>query len=70
MNLANEAANQHHLFATQLLTNLLHRGFLTTDSAYGKARFAVPRHGLRFYFPALWPEAEQDEEWLRAEGVG
>ena len=56
--------------ATQLLTSLLRRGFLATDSAYGKVRFAVPRHGLRFYFPALWPEAEQDEEWLRAEGVG
>lgn len=56
--------------ATQLLTSLLRRGFLATDSAYGKVRFAVPRHALRFYFPALWPEAEQDEERLRAEGVG
>ena len=56
--------------ATQLLTSLLRRGFLATDSAYGKVRFAIPRHALRFYFPALWPEAEQDEEWLRAEGVG
>ena len=41
--------------ATQLLTNLLRRGFVATDSAYGKVRFAVPRHALRFYFPALWP---------------
>lgn len=48
----------------------LREGFLATDSAYGKVRFAVPRHALRFYFPALWPEAEQDEERLRAEGVG
>jgi Fic family protein len=55
---------------TQLLSSLLRRGFLATDSAYGKVRFAVPRHALRFYFPALWPEAEQDEELLRAEGVG
>ena len=55
--------------ATQLLTSLLRRGFLATDSAYGKVRFAIPRHALRFYFPALWPEAEQDEEWLRAQGA-
>jgi hypothetical protein len=70
LNLAKEAANHHYLFATQRLTNLLRRGFLATDSAYGKVRFAIARHALRFYFPALWPEAEQDEEWLRAEGVG
>lgn len=56
--------------STQLLTSLLRRGFLATDSAYGKVRFAIPRHALRFYFPALWPEAEQDEERLRAQGVG
>lgn len=47
--------------ATEALSALLRRGFLATDSAYGKVRFAVPRHALRFYFPALWPEAEQDE---------
>lgn len=34
--------------ATQLLTSLLRLGFLTVDSAYGKVRFAVPRHGLCF----------------------
>ena len=56
--------------ATQLLTSLLRRGFLATDSAYGKVRFAIPRHALRFYFPALWPEAEQDGERLRAQGIG
>lgn len=56
--------------SNQLLTSLLRRGFLATDSAYGKVRFAIARHALRFYFPALWPEAEQDEERLRAEGVG
>ena len=56
--------------ATQLLTSLLRRGFLATDSAYGKVRFAIARHALRFYFPALWPEAEQDEEWLRGEVGG
>lgn len=47
--------------ATETLSSLVRRGFLATDSAYGKVRFAVPRHALRFYFPALWPEAEQDE---------
>jgi Fic family protein len=46
--------------ATDLLSALLRRGFLATDSPYGKVRFAVPLHALRFYFPALWPEAEQD----------
>ena len=47
--------------ATEAISALLRRGFLSTDSPYGKLRFAVPRHALRFYFPALWPEAEQDE---------
>lgn len=53
--------------ATEALSALLRRGFLATDSSYGKLRFAVPRHALRFYFPALWPEAEQDEALLQAE---
>jgi hypothetical protein len=53
--------------ATGTLSALLRRGFLAADSAYGKLRFAVPRHALRFYFPALWPEAEQDEAMLQAE---
>lgn len=53
--------------ATETLSALIRRGFLATDSAYGKLRFAVPRHALRFYFPALWPEAEQDEALLQAE---
>ena len=56
--------------ATETLSALLRRGFLATDSAYGKVRFAVPRHALRFYFPALWPEAEQDEALLQAEQGG
>jgi Fic family protein len=46
--------------ATELISALLRRGFVTTDSPYGRLRFAVPHHALRFYFPALWPEAEQD----------
>ena len=57
--------------ATEALSALLRRGFLATDSSYGKLRFGVPRHALRFYFPALWPEAEQDEDLLQAEqGAG
>ena len=47
--------------ATEAISALLRRGFVSTDSPYGKLRFAVPRHALRFYFPSLWPEAEQDE---------
>jgi Fic family protein len=51
--------------ATALVAALLQRGFLATDTPYGNLRFAVPRHALRFYFPALWPEAEQDEAFLQ-----
>ncbi len=53
--------------ATETLSALLRRGFVATDSAYGRLRFAVPRHALRFYFPALWPEAEQEEAQILAE---
>jgi Fic family protein len=57
--------------ATATLSALLHRGFLMTDSPYGSLRFGIPRHALRFYFPALWPEAEQDRALLDGEiGVG
>ncbi len=45
---------------TALISSLLKREFLSTSSPYGPLRFAVPQHALRFYFPALWPEAEQD----------
>jgi Fic family protein len=44
--------------ATAQISALLQRGLLATDSAYGKLRFGVPQHALRFYFPGLWPEAE------------
>ena len=44
--------------ATAQISALLSRGLLLTDSPYGKLRFGVPQHALRFYFPALWPEAE------------
>ena len=44
--------------ATAQVSALLKRGLLDTDSAYGKLRFGVPQHALRFYFPGLWPEAE------------
>ncbi len=50
--------------ATSLVSALLQRGFVATDSAYGSLRFAIPRHALRFYFPVLWPEAEQDQALL------
>jgi hypothetical protein len=39
--------------ATATISALLARGFVTTDSPYGALRFGVPRHALRFYFPAL-----------------
>ena len=44
--------------ATAQTTALLRRGLLLSDSPYGKLRFGVPQHALRFYFPGLWPEAE------------
>ena len=50
--------------ASATISALLNRGFVASDSPYGPLRFAVPRHALRFYFPALWPEAEQDEAFL------
>jgi Fic family protein len=53
--------------ATEALSALIRRGFLASDTPYGKLRFAVPRHALRFYFPALWPEAEQDEALLQGQ---
>ena len=46
--------------AVKLLTALLQRGLLRSDTPQGRVRFAVPFHALRFYFPALWPEAEVD----------
>jgi Fic family protein len=53
--------------ATTTVSALLSRGFVTTDSPYGSLRFAIPRHALRFYFPALWPEAEQDQALVEGE---
>jgi Fic family protein len=53
--------------ATATVSALLNRGFVATDSPYGSLRFAIPRHALRFYFPALWPEAEQDQARLERE---
>lgn len=46
--------------AVTLLTALVKRGLLASDSVQGKVRFGLPLHALRFYFPALWPEAEAD----------
>ena len=48
--------------ATAQVTALLKRGLLVTDSPHGKLRFGVPQHALRFYFPALWPQAEAGRE--------
>ena len=44
--------------ATAQVAAPLKRGLVETDSPYGKLRFGVPQHALRFYFPRLWPEAE------------
>ncbi len=46
--------------AVSLLSALVARGLLRSDTVQGKVRFGLPLHALRFYFPALWPEAEAD----------
>ena len=46
--------------AVTKLTALVKRGLLKSDTPQGKVRFGLPLHALRFYFPALWPEAEAD----------
>jgi Fic family protein len=46
--------------AVDLLSALVRRGLLRSDTVQGKVRFGLPLHALRFYFPALWPEAEAD----------
>lgn len=46
--------------ATAQVAALLKRGLVVSDSPYGKLRFGVPQHALRFYFPLLWPEAEAE----------
>jgi len=47
--------------AVNLLTALIKRGLLRSDTPQGKVRFGLPQHALRFYFPALWPEAQVDD---------
>jgi hypothetical protein len=41
------------------LSARIKRGLLKSDTPQGKRRIAWPQHALRFYLPALWPEAEQ-----------
>ncbi len=48
--------------ADKLLSALLKRSLLKSDTPQGRVRFGLPLHALRFYFPALWPEAEADRE--------
>jgi Fic family protein len=48
--------------AVSALSALLKRGLLKSDTPQGKVRFALPLHALRFYFPALWPEAEAEAD--------
>jgi Fic family protein len=46
--------------ASNALKGLLEQRLVVSDSPKGRVRFGVPFHALRFYFPALWPEAEAD----------
>lgn len=47
--------------AGTVLKALLERRLVVSDSPQGPLRFGLPLHALRFYFPALWPEAEADD---------
>lgn len=55
--------------AVTLVTALVKRGLLRSDSPQGKVRFGLPMHALRFYFPALWPEAEADAATTQPEAA-
>jgi Fic family protein len=46
--------------AERLIAALLERELLRSETPGGRGKliFGVPHHALRFYFPALWPEAE------------
>jgi hypothetical protein len=52
--------------AGTVLKALLDRRLLASDSPQGPVRFGLPLSALRFYFPALWPEAEADDGDARA----
>ena len=47
--------------AGTVLKALLERRLLVSDSPQGLLHFGLPLQALRFYFPALWPEAEADD---------
>jgi Fic family protein len=55
--------------ATETVSALCREGFLVSDTPYGKLRLGIPLHALRFYFPALWPEAEQEAALQQAQRV-
>jgi Fic family protein len=46
--------------ADRVVAALESRGLLWSETPKGKVTFGMPLHALRFYFPALWPEAEAD----------
>ena len=48
--------------AVSALSALVKRGLLKSDTPQGKVCFGLPLHALRFYFPALLPEAKADAE--------
>lgn len=47
--------------AGTVLKALLERRLVVSDSPQGPLRFGLPLQALRFFFPALWPEAEADD---------
>mgnify|MGYP001296597721 FL=1 len=46
--------------ARRVLSSLIDFGLLRSESSRAPVEFRVPMGALRFLFPRLWPEAEQD----------
>jgi hypothetical protein len=46
--------------ARRVLASLLDFGLLTSPSPRAAVSFAIPLASLRFLFPRLWPEAEEE----------
>jgi len=44
-------------------------GVRTKKSRFLSLRLGTPRHAHRFYFAALWPEAEKNQRLLDGEGL-
>ena len=48
------------VLARRIVRSLLDYGLLTSPSHRGELSFGLPLNSLRFLFPRLWPEVEQE----------